>query len=504
MKKEFKIFCFLLLFLVLMSFYVYAVNEKTSGGILRVGIGADLTSFDMSSYKSGVDLMLGALVFDRLVAFDKNMQNYIPQLATSWEKKDDLTWIFNLRKGVKFTDGTSFNAEAAKISLERTSKAIRGQRFHGMISTVNILDDYKIEIKLKEPSASFFPNLTEATGSMFSPTALEKYGEEFFKNPVGTGMFKLEEWIPGQHVVLTRNEEYWGPPAKLEKVIFVPIPNVASRVMAFKGGDLDVIENLPAHEAPSIEKDPNYKLMSVPQLRTVWIGFNCGDAILKDPKVREAIAHAIDRESIIKYVMENRVREANLGLLPPEIMKTDPPLSLNYDPALSKKLLAEAGYKGGLKLQLWTPEGRYVKDLEIAQVVQGQLQSVGIDVSITVMEWSSYLAALSRKEQQMFVLGWAVTKPPDSFFRACFHSEDTSNWANYKVKEVDKMIDEAVKLSDEEEINQAYYELNKIIIENAVVFPIYYTTMLYGLRSNVEEFSVHPMELLDLSKTWIK
>ena len=505
MKKIFKMFCFLLMFFVLVNFCVYAVSEQTPGGILKIGIGTDVTSFDMATYRSGVDQTIGALVFDVLVAWDRTMKNFVPRLATSWEQVDDLTWIFNLREGVKFTDGTPFNAECVKFSLERVSTAVRGIRFHGMISHVNILDDYKVEVKLKEPSASFFPNLTKSTGAIYTTTAVEQYGEDLFKNPVGTGLFKLEEWIPGQRIVLVRNDEYWGTPAKLEKVIFYPIPTEASRVMAFKGGDLDVIEQLPAHEVAAMERDPNYKLFIAPMLRTIWIGFNFDNPILRDVRIRKAIAHAIDRESIIKYTMENLAREANLGLLPPEVMKTDPPLSLNYDPELSKKLLAEAGYVDGLELTFWTTEGRYPKDVEIAQVAQSQLLKVGINTSIQVMDYSSYVAALSRSEHQIFLLGWGVTIPPDTFFRACFYSTDTSNWTHYKNEEVDKMIDEAVKIMNEEERNKAYYELNKrLVVEEAVVFPIYYASNIYALRSNIEEFYATPNELFDLSQTWIK
>lgn len=503
MKNRFKIICFLIIILAFTSFHVFAENEAKSGGTLRYGIGADLITFDMPNYRSSNDLIIGSLIFDTLVSFDNNMENYIPRLATSWERKDDLTWLFNLRKGVEFTDGTPFNAKAVKISLERASTALKGQRFHGAISNVKIIDDYTVEIELKERNAPFFPNLTWLTGAIFSPTALEKYGDDFYRNPVGTSRFKLEEWIPGTHVVLTRNENYWGVPAKLDKVVFVPIPNEASRVMSFKSGELDVIENLPPHEIPSIEADPNFKVMTFPQLRTVWVGFNCGDEILKNVTVRKAIAHAIDRKSIIEFTMENIVKEANLGLLPEQIMKTDPPLSLDYDPELSRKLLAEAGYENGLKLELWTPEGRYLKDVEIAQVVQEQLRDVGIDVSVRVIEYSSYIDAINRLDQQMFILGWGLSKNSDSLFRGCFHSASASNWVNYRDKELDKMIDETVKSSNEEEIKKSYYEMNKIIIENAVVFPIYYTTMPYGLSSKVEEFSAHPMEVLDLSKTWI-
>lgn len=504
MKKEIKIFCILFLFLVLIIFYVYADNVNASGGILRYGTGTDVLTFDMPNYRSRNDMIVGSLMIETLYRWDESMENPIPMLATSWERIDDLTWIFNLRKGVKFTDGTSFNAEAVKISLERSSKALKGERYLGMISNVNILDDYKVEIKLKEESGPFFANISHPTAAIYSPTAIEKYGDELLYNPVGTGWFKLEEWLPGTHVVLTRNEDYWGPPAKLEKVIFIPIPSEATRVMSFKSGEIDIIENLPAHEVPFIEADPNSKLIIVPQLRTFWVGFNCGDPILQDSRIRRAIAHAIDREDIIKYTMEGLVREANLGIYPPDVIITDPPLYLNYDPELSKKLLVEAGYEDGLELLLWTPEGRYAKGVEISQVVQGQLKDVGIDISVRIMEYSSYVDALNRFEGQMHILAWGLTKHPDSFVRACFHSESAANWANYRSAELDKMIDEAVLISDKEELTKAYNEINKIIIEEAIIVPIYYVTKLYGLNSGVEEFSVTAAEFLDLSKTWIK
>jgi len=452
-------------------------------------------------------MRIGEIVFETLIALDENL-NYVPRLATSWEKKDDLTWIFNLRKGVKFTDGTPFNAEAVKINLERSSKSVKGKTSLFMLSIVNILDDYKIEIKLKQPSAPFFPNLTNITTAMMSPAAIEKYGDELFQNPVGTGMFKLEkeEWKPGTQVVFTRNEDYWGTPAKLEKLIFIPIPNEASRTMALKSGDVDIIENLPAFEVPSMEEDPNFKLLIVPQLKTVWVGFNCEDAVLKDPKVRRAIAHAIDRESILKYTMAGLSRSAAPGFLPPELMKTDPPLSLNYDPELSRKLLAEAGYEDGLKLQLLSPEGRYPKDLEIAQVVQEQLKNVGIDVSIITTEFGSFIDTLIRHETQMFIIGWTIEKHPDSVFRACFYGKTlTTNYANYRNEEMDKLMDETTRLGDEEESNQNYYKIVKtLVVDDAVIFPLYYINMIYGLNSKVEEFSVLPTQFWGFSKTWIR
>ncbi|GAF69840.1 unnamed protein product, partial [marine sediment metagenome] len=191
-----------------MSVCIYAEIKKASTQTLTFGMGVDCASFDIPNHRVGQDLRIGELVFDTLITLDENL-NYVPSLATSWEQKDDLTWIFNLRKGVKFTDGTPFNAEAVKINLERASETLKGPTFLYMLSTVNILDDYKVEIKLKYPSAPFISNLTDIVTAILSPASIEKYGDELFQNPQGTGMFKLEkeEWEPGLQIVFTRNED---------------------------------------------------------------------------------------------------------------------------------------------------------------------------------------------------------------------------------------------------------------------------------------------------------
>ena len=147
MKKNFRIFSFLLIFLLLISFNVSAQPEQ----ILKVGIGTDITTFDMIIYESSNDIKVATMVFETLFNLDPDvLDNYIPVLATSWEKKDDTTWIFNLREGVKFTDGTPFNAAAVKFTLERAIPGLKSKRFQGMIKVVNIINDYQVEIKLKE------------------------------------------------------------------------------------------------------------------------------------------------------------------------------------------------------------------------------------------------------------------------------------------------------------------------------------------------------------------
>jgi peptide/nickel transport system substrate-binding protein len=478
-------------------------GEEARGGVLRIGTGTDVLTFDLPNYRSTMDLLVGDLVLDTLVTMDVEMKQLLPRLAVSWQQVNDTTYVFDLRKGVTFTDGTPFNAEAVKVNFERTAKALKGSRFYGAISSVKVLDEYKVEFALSKPFAPFLTNLAQPIGVVYSPEALKKYGEDIYKNPVGTGMFKLEEWVPNDHVTLVRNDKYWGTPPKLEKVIFRPIPSETTRLLAFKSGELDVIENVPPHEVAGLKNDPNYLVIMSPQMRTFWVGFNCGDPVLKDKNVRKAIAHAIDRKQICAHTLEGLAREASFGLIPPEVMPTDPPLENKFDQELAKQLLAQAGYPNGLELAMWTTEGRYLKDRQIAEVVQGQLSKVGVKLKIQVMEYGSYVDALARHEQQMWLIGWAFSKHPDSYFTGCFHSASKANWSNYKNPALDSLIDEAVKVTDPEASKKLYWEIQKVLIDDAVAIPIYYMQGIYATTSKVHDFVAHPMEVFDLSKTWV-
>jgi len=508
MKKDFKIFCIVFVFLLLISFNIYA-DDANPEQILKVGIGTDIGTFDVIKFTSSNDMKAASLVFETLITLDPNdLGMPVPLLATSWKQINEITWIFNLRKGVKFIDGTPFNAAAVKFSLERAITALKSSRFQGMIKVVNIINDYQVEIKLKEPSSSFFTGLSRQTASIISPTAVKKYGEDWFKNPVGTGMFKLEEWIPGRYVAFTRNEDYWGTPAKLEKVVFYPIVNEDTRLMSFKSGEINVCEDLPAYEVPNIEADPNLNIQIQPQLRTIFLTLNTLCDTLKDIRVRKAIALAIDKEGIFKYVMEGIAPEAKYGLFPPQILTKDEPIGYGYDPELAKKLLAEAGYADGLELELWVPEGRYAKGVEICKVVQGQLSKVGIKVNISIMESGSFWELTSNydidKKFQMLLIGWLL--PPDPFpvFLVLFNSDSNVNFSNYRFPGFEARNILASRTADKDERDQIYLDMDKEVVEYVAIIPIYYGAMIYGVNAEVQEFAGHPMDYLLIADTWIK
>jgi ABC-type transport system substrate-binding protein len=352
-------------------------------------------------------------------------------------------------------------------------------------------------------------SLAMMTAGIISPTAFEKYGADWNKNPVGTGRFKLEEWKPGIHIAFTRNEDYWGTPAKLEKVIFYPIPSEATRVLSFKAGEIDVCEDLPAHEVPSIEADPNFKIKIQPQLRTVFFGLDMLGVTLKDIRVRKAIAYGIDRESISKYTMEGLAPEAKYGFLPPIIIQKDKLSGYPYDPELAKKLLAEAGYADGLEIELWAPEGRYSKGVEICQVVQGQLKEIGIDVKLNVMEaavyWNQTCNADLEKKHQMLLLGWGMNADPYATYFALFNTDSITNFFNHRDPGFEAKLLLASRTMDDVKRNEMYLAMDKEVVEEKViVIPIYYGAMIFAINEKVQDLGTHPMDTLFLEDTWIK
>lgn len=477
-----------------------AVAEKN---VLKIGTGVDVVSLDPHKYKTTPDLVVDNLIFENLVAYDHNL-NVVPVLATSWERIDDLRWKFKLRKGAKFHDGTPFNAQAAKINLDRVRVAPRGMNYFGMIESVGIEDDYTILIKTKERFAPFLRNLCIPIGGMISPKAIETHGEDIAHHPVGTGHFKFKEWRPKERLVLERNDVYWGEKAKLEKVIFVPIPEEGTRAMAFESGEIDVISDALPHRIPKYKADPKINVITGPATRNVWIGFNVGDKMLSNVKLRQAIAHGINRDKIVEYVLEGLAINAQ-AFIPEIVMKSKKKFNFDYDPKKAKDLLNEAGYPTGVEMSIWTPEGRYLKDRQIAEAVQAQLSQIGIKVNVRVMEWAALMDAFHRHEHQLGIFGWGwATGDPEASLRACFHSKSTWNWSDYKRPKIDTLLDEAVSTLDTEKRWALYEELQQLLIDEAVAVPIYHKLNIFAASKKVKNFYPTPLEFIDISKTTVE
>lgn len=470
--------------------------------VLKLGIGVDATTLDPHNYKATSDLLVDNLIFENLVTFDLNMK-VVPALATSWENIDDTTWRFKLRKGVKFHDGTPFNAQVAKMNLERMKDAPRGKPYFGMIESVSVENDYTIVVKSKGPFAPFLKNLCFPSGGMMSPKAIEKYGKDIGSHPVGTGPFKLKEWRPKEKLVLVKNDAYWGEKAKLKEFVYIPIPEEGTRAMAFESGEIDVISDPLPHRIGDFKANKNVTVTTGPATRMVWIGFNTNDKVLQNVKLRQAIGHAINRDEIVKYVVEGLAINAH-QIVPGIIEEYDEKYNFEYNPKKAKKLLAEAGYPNGLELNFWSPEGRYLKDRQIAEAVQAQLAQIGIKANLRIMEFGAYIDALFRHEQQLYLIGWGFTTgDPASALRACFFSNSKFNFSNYKNPKMDELLDKGESTLDPKKRHAIYKDIQQLLIDEAIVVPIYHKLNIYVTSNRVKNFYPHPMELIEISTTTV-
>ena len=476
------------------------------GGSLTIGMGSEPLAFDPPSYKATTDLILTNLIFDGLVGFDHDL-NIVPGLAMKWEQKDPTTWHFDLRTGVKFSDGTAFTGKDVKASLERGATKPRGTAYIGFIKQVNVIDDHSVDIITKTPFGAFLKNMATPVAAITSADYLAKNtDDQLLLKPLGTGPFMLKQYTPKQSTIIVPNPNYWGEKPYLDQVTFQVIPDEAARYAALQSGQLDVIESPPPQEAAKMDQSSALALLKSPATRDLRLGFQVQDPVLKNEKLRAAIAHAVDAKSLVQYVVEGMARYADNGWLPSEVLKTTPPASIPYDVELAKKELADAGYPDGkgLTLELATPQGRYLRDKEIAEAIQQQLKQIGITVNLKTMEWGAYLDYLGAHKSQLFILGWGnATGDPGLATRQNFYTGNAFNFANYSNPDVDKLIDEADASTDQAKRVQMYSEITKTLLDHDVLKPIYWKYNLFAAKKSVHDFVATPLELIDVTKAWV-
>jgi ABC-type transport system substrate-binding protein len=470
---------------------------------LVFGLGSEPVKLDPQDATDNPSYMATEHIYEKLVDFDEKM-DIQPKLAESWEVKDNgLTWVFHLRKGIKFQDGTPFNAEAVKINFERVlnpdNKLARYGLYAPYIDRVEAPDESTVVFRMKQPFGALLAHLAHSAGGIISPAALQKYGKDIARNPVGTGPFKFKEWVPGDHITLVRNDDYWGPKPKLDELVFRPIPEGSSRVMALETGEVDVAYPLPVSEVQRLKGKSDLDVVVTPTLRVIYIGIKVTEKPFDNVKVRQALNYAVDKKAIVDTVLMGFGEVANSPLAP-MTWGYSPTYTYEYNPEKAKQLLKEAGVKPGTKVKLWTPEGRYLMDRQTAEVVQNNLQAVGFDVEFQKWEWASYLKELDKKAQspyQLFLLGWAPsTGDADWGLRPLFGTDMANNNTLYSNPKLDQMMAAAAAESDRAKRKAMYADIQKLIMDEAPWIFLHVMYQTVGIRKGVTNVLVSPLEMI--------
>src|SRR5262252_6359883 len=269
-----------------------------TGGTIIFAAGADPDSLDPQNTQSNPGEQVNRMMYDNLVRFSTKMQ-IEPALAESWtQSKDGLTWTFKLRKGVKFHDGTAFDAKAVKYFFDRVlgdEKPFKASLYTPVVRSAEVVDPATIRVTLKQPFAAFLFTIAHSAGGIVSPAAHQKWGKDLALHPSGTGPFKFVEWVKGDHVTLERNDAYRAGAPSLDRIVVKTVREDQARVLLLESGGADVIVNIPTEEIPRLKKDPRFVVESSVTARALFIVMNVKKKPFDDVRVRQALNYAVNR-----------------------------------------------------------------------------------------------------------------------------------------------------------------------------------------------------------------
>ncbi len=376
--------------------------------------GVDANTLEPLLRNSTPEFNVNVHIFDMFLLRDPATMQIIPNIVESYSNVDDLTWEFNLVQGATFHDGTPVNAEAAVFTFERANQPQIGNS--GRVQSINqqigyvsseVIDEYSFRVTTDKPAA-IFPDLL-ASFEILPPSVYEDDSEanlaHIAQNPVGSGAYKFVEWVRDDRIVLEVNPDYWGTMPSIARVVFRPVPELSARVVALQNEEAQIVVNLAPEVVPQVESGDNTRVSSVTGGRNIFVGIRCDREPFNDERVRQALNYAIDWESIRVAILEGYGERTRTIVNPPN---DDPSAeAYPYDPDLARQLLAEAGVAEGHQLIMDAPNGRYIKDSDIAQAVAQNIREIGFDVELKVLEWSVYAGELlpSGNPDDLFFLG---------------------------------------------------------------------------------------------------
>ncbi|MCF6317583.1 MAG: ABC transporter substrate-binding protein [Marinosulfonomonas sp.] len=495
-----------------MVFPMATTGFAGSDDTIVVGLQAEPVTFDPTQISDLNTARVVRRIYEGLIGIKYGTYDLEPRLAESWEVSEDgLVYTFKLRAGVKFHDGTDFNAEAAKFSFERQrdenhpahgALTYRGAKSYlGPVDTIEVIDDLTLRMTLHNPSGPFLARVTGMTMKIVSPAALTAHGDDVGQFPAGTGPYKLDEWEPGIRATLTANTDYWGGVPEIEKIIYVPIVEPAARLSAITTGEIDLTVDVPFDSLADLEANPDVMVKQGPSAHVWFVVLNTqlSDPPFDNVLVRRAMNHAVDKESIVRDILQGTA-VVSTGPLSPgygDMHNADVP-QYPYDPDKARELLAEAGHADGFSnCEFLVPESGsgMQAPVEMGTFIQANLAAVGINCSIKTMEWGAYLKAY-REHPQMAQMSWNPPNgDPDIVMNMLLNSANSPpgwNAGSYKNEEVDKLVVGAQRISDPAERRALYLKAQALIAQDAPWIFVNHGSQIIAHSAKLKGFLVSP------------
>jgi peptide/nickel transport system substrate-binding protein len=477
---------------------------------LKIGVAVETNSIDPMFLTTAPNAMLARHVFESLVRQDER-QRLKPGLAVSWRAVDATAWEFRLRPGVRFHDGSDFTAEDVAFSLRRApgvNASIVGAYavYTRQIARIEIVDPLTIRLHTATPyplmpyDMSVVPIVSRRIGEGATSADFNTG-----KAAIGTGPFRFAQWIPGERVVMTRNDDYWGPKPAWRRVIFAPIPNDTARVAALLAHDVDLIDGVPPSALADLRARPDVGLAQTafnrleflhmdsfrdhPDFVTDLAGNPLDRNPFKDVRVRKAIAKAIDRNALVNGINQGMGVPAG-QFLPDGIFGTSPDLKPEpYDPDGARRLLAEAGYPSGFGVTLHGPSGRFVNDAKITAAVGQMLARVGISAQVETMPVAMFKTRVAKYDMSIYIDGWwADTGEASNSLRALVATVNPAtgwglaNRGRYSNPRLDALLERALATIDDEARDRLLQQASEMAIADVGLVPLYFEIAVWASR----------------------
>ena len=500
-KNFIKIF-FAILF-VFVSTHSFAKTIKWS-------MQGDSLTLDPHAQNEGPTTQVSRQIYEALVTRGLDM-SIEPQLATDWKTTDPNTWVFNLRKDVKFSDGTDMTAKDVVFSILRAKQPTSDfKEYISTISDVKEIDNYTVQVSTSKPNPILLNQLSnifimsKKWSIDFGATVSQNWdgGEETFSatNAMGTGPFKITLREPNTKTVFERNSNWWGSMKdnSVSEIHLLPIKNSATRVAALLSGEVDLVTDAPVQDLARIGNSADHEVVSTAQMRTIFLGMdqaadklrsgNTGDNPFKKKEVRQALYQAIDIEAIKKKVMRGLSEPAGIITFPGVNGYTEElDKRLTYDVDAAKKLLADAGYPKGFDVELRCPNDRYVNDEAICTAVVGMFGKIGVNVNLFAQTKSKHFKELKEDKGDFYMLGWGVpTLDSHYVFHYLYESGASWNKVNFSNSDVDAAIRVMEGEVDLDKRNAAIANAWKIVKDDISYLPLHHQVISWATKNNVD------------------
>lgn len=484
----------------------------------------DFTTMDPMDTSDTLSGGIQRLMMDGLFGFDDDMK-IIPILATDYEANDDATeFTIHLREGIQFSDGTPWNAEAAKANFDRWGDKNLGLKRTTLLCNVlketEIVDDYTVKVTLESPFGAFIPTLAHPACVVMSPAVIAKGNEECAKNPVGTGQYTFVEWVAGEHATIALNKDWWGydadicggtalvdPDAGFKTITFKPVSENATRVAMLQSGDAQFIWPVPTESIEALRGDSNVSVGQEEGIVVRYLMMNNQKAPFNDVRVRQAINYAINKDAYCA-VVKNGIATPATSIIGPAVQYYKGNDVYAYDIEKAKSLLAEAGYPDGFKTTLMCAST--TTNLKQCEFIQQQLAQVGIDVEINALESAVVNQKIqdvdvpgSEAEVDMYVIGWSPsTGDADWGIRPLMAIESeppmSYNICYYENEEVDQLLKDALATADDSKRAEAYAKAQDIIWEESPLVCLANDANTWATSAKMVDAKLFPDNCLNL------